>query len=428
MSEERDELINTGRKKRNKQKKPERERRVGRSSGRGMNVYVEGAEAPVNKYYLAVSRRFGTAQTLSIIVLVVFLVFMFIFYHDNITYANLLYLLRDLDSPIEVRVGTYSDIDFDSHYMSDVRLFKNGISLLGKNGYKYFGNTGSIEIDMDLPYKKPHLETGEKFALVADLGGTGYSIFSTLARVYSGTSELPIEDVVIGDSGNYAILSRGKNSRFIVTCYGSDFESKLKLFRDGYVTDIALSPDGKKIAVASIINESSNLSCEISFGKFGSEEDNKLFYDNLVPVWLSYSQDGTLVLICDKAVMGFKGETLSWSYTYDSETVSKFSLDGNILTLALSENALGNENRILCFDMKGKELATIPVGRKITAVASDGTEYAYIVGDGVATRLKIKTVNKEEEKYDITVYRILAPQGSLMLCGPSGTVSLFNEK
>ena len=185
-----------------KKEKPKREKREKKSApkvnsvprAKGVRLDFTNEAPEVNRYWLAVSKRYRVARYVSMVALVAFLLVMLLFYRDNITYANLVYLARDLDSDTQVSVGVYSDITYDRSFSYDFGIFRQRIAVAGPKGFALYSQTGGKDLSADDIWADPRLEVGEKYALVYDAGEKSYSVFTTIARVLSAVSDFEIED------------------------------------------------------------------------------------------------------------------------------------------------------------------------------------------------------------------------------------------
>ena len=128
------ELISTGRKKKRREKAARAEKNEARSvrdpRGGKVRIDLDEQERAYNKYYLAVANRYRYARYAAFIVLVAFLLTILIFYRGSITYSNLMYLIRDLDSDTEVSVGVYSDVTYDEVHSPQFAMFRSRIAPL----------------------------------------------------------------------------------------------------------------------------------------------------------------------------------------------------------------------------------------------------------------------------------------------------------
>ena len=138
------ELISTGRKKKRREKAARAEKNEARSArdprGGKVRIDLDEQERAYNKYYLAVANRYRYARYAAFIVLVAFLLTILIFYRGSITYSNLMYLIRDLDSDTEVSVGVYSDVTYDEVHSPRFAMFRSRIALASQNGLRLYSS------------------------------------------------------------------------------------------------------------------------------------------------------------------------------------------------------------------------------------------------------------------------------------------------
>lgn len=412
-----DELISTGKRRKRKDSVPVN----------GVKVDLSVKKSPVNKYYMSVAGKYRAVRYVTVVMLVLFLTVMLIFFRENITYSNLMYLIRDLDTAGEIGgVGSYTNITYDGQYAEDFALFKGRVLVAGTSGLTVYDASGSKETEYDSDYSKPRLETGEKYALMYDCGGKSYSLFTSVARVLTSASDEVIEGAAVSDSGYYALLTRSKDSKYMVTVYNSGFEPVMKYHKDKYVIDTALDPDGKNIAVVSAFANGSSVSCEVSFAKVGTEDFTSVQYDGIMPLSAHYTGDGTMLLMCDTALMGFHDGELAWRHDFEGTHPNAFTLAGNTAAVCCSKNSIGSTNDILIFDIKGEVLYNIALERKITDIVSDGEDSVYAVGDGTGTRIALSDGTVTQESVSVIPVKLLSPAGSLIVCGEGGTASYFH--
>lgn len=428
-----DELISTGRKKKNKEPKKKKEKKkrkaenLSASSKDGVKVDFRVTEKPRNKYYLAAAGKYRAARYISVVILAIFLFVMLLFFRESITYSNLMYLVRDLDSDSDSTVGAYANITYDGQYSKEFELFKGRIAVGGTTELKLYDPSGSKEAEYDLAYSNPRLVTGDKYAIMYDAGDRAYSVYTTVARVLSEETDEIIEDAAVSDSGYYALLTHSKESKFLVTVYNSSFRPVTKYYKDKYVIDVALNQNGDEAAIVSAATGGAAVSCEVSLCKVGTEESNSLIYEGLMPISAKYADDGTLFVMCDTSLLIFRGGELIQKHDFTAETPCAFAIDGNIAAVALRKNAIGSENDVLVFDINGNVLYNITLEHKVSFAATDAKYAVYAVGDGEATKIDLKDGSLSRETVSVTPVKILAPEGSLLVCGENGTASYFFE-
>ena len=176
---EQEELIRTG----SRRKKKTSGRRIGKKSAPDdpaarkkrrtahVSIALDEAQPVVNSYYIAIAERYRWARLLSVIALVLFLLIMLLFYRENITYSNLMYLIRDLDTGAVSVVGRYADINYEQQYAPSFALFRDRIAVAGASGFRLYNASGTRELDYESAYGDPRLVVGDKYALLYDAAG-----------------------------------------------------------------------------------------------------------------------------------------------------------------------------------------------------------------------------------------------------------------
>lgn len=431
-----DELIDTGRRRKEKKKKNKKNKKnkadaKSKEASLRQRVRVDFGESeqPQNGYYLAVAERYRGARYVSFILLIAFLIAMLVFYRDSITYSNLMYLVRDLDSGDGVVVGSFADITYEEQYKRSFDVYRGRIAAVSATSFSLYGSGGSVDISDDISFSSPFVDAGEKYALVYDAGGHSYNIYTGISRVLSASTEEIIEDGCMGDNGSYALLTRSKDSKFLITVYDAGFRPVTKYYKDRYVIDIALDASGSYLAAVSAVVGASDLSCEIMLGKVGSEDSETITVPSQMPLYCRYAEDGTLMVLCDRAIIALRDGKTVWQKPIASMTPAAFDMCRNTFALAASKNAIGSENEIFIFDTEGNILYNNIISKRVSHIAADGEGCVYAVGDGSAERIMLYGEGSEA-KTDTAeikgkVLDALAVPGNLIICMPDGTKSLF---
>lgn len=440
MPRERDEeLIKI--KKREKKEKPEKEKRAKNKRtkkqtspkvnatprARGVKLDFTEETPEVNRYWLSVSKRYRAARFISIFLLCAFLFVMLAFFRENITYANLVYLVRDLDSNTTLAVGGYSDISYDRSTESDFGLFRSRIAVASPTGFKLYSQTGAVDLESDGVIADPRLEVSNKYALVYSAGDKKYSVYTTVARVLSAESDFAVEDAAVCDSGSYALLTRSQESRFLITVYGDSFQERTKYYKDSFVMDIALSKEGDSLAAVSAKIDTTATVCEVMIGKIGTKDTKTFEYGGMMPLSCEYTDDGRLVVICDSALLIFEGEKEIAKITFDGLTPGYFDVAGSTVAITFPTNVLGTSNDVTVYSTEGKKICTSEIKGKVQAFSTDGTEAAYVITERAAVRIGFEDGKTKTEECDLQVIRALAVPGSVIVFTPEESRSFFAD-
>lgn len=395
---------------------------------RGVKLDFKEETPEINRYWLSVSKRYRAAKYISLIILSVFLLGMLIFQRENITYANLVYLARDLDSDTQTGVGVYSDISYERSFDYDFSMFRGRVCVAGTQGFSLYSQSGSVDLEAKDIYADPRIEAGEKYALVWGAGEGDYSVYTTIARVLTAESEFDIEDGCVSDSGSYALLTKSKESRFMITVYNESFKSVTTYYKDKLVMDMALDTAGEYIAVASADVAGAGIKGELMIGKIGTEDRKSYELEGMMPLTVEYTDDGSLVVVCDSGLVIFDGEKEKARVSFDGMTPGAYDIEGDIIAISFPTNATLSQNTLKVFDTDGGAEYNIEINSKVSHVTTDGAEAVYAVGEGWATRLSLSDGKTMTGSVDTQVVGVLSPAGNLIVCTPDGTKTYFTDK
>ena len=393
----------------------------------GVKLDFKKEEPTVNRYYMAISKRYRVARYLTVVLLVVYLLVMLVFYRENITYANFVYLARDLDSDTQLNIGEYSDVTYERSFNSEYDLFRSRIAVASPTGFALYSSTGSKDLESREVLAKPRLETGDKYAVVYSAGERDYSVFTSIARVFHGESEFEIEDCAVSDVGRFALLTRNDESRFLVTVYNDSFKMMAEYYEDKFVIDVALDSEGENIAIVSGDITGSELCGQVSLSKVGTKESTILSFDGMMPIHASYAEDGKLMVLFDQALKIFDGEEEIAGISFDGYTPGYFDIEENIIAISFPTNVIGSENSLKVYNTTGEELYNEAISSKIVSLATDGREAVYAVGETKAFCLDMGDGKVYEEPMEHQALGTIAVPGSLVVCAPDGTDSYFTE-
>ncbi|MBR6677062.1 MAG: hypothetical protein IKL24_07010 [Clostridia bacterium] len=384
-------------------------------------------EAQYSRYYLAVSRRYRLARYMCVLLLVAFLIVMLVFFRENITYANLMYLARDLDSDAKVNVGVYNDISYTERLAYDFGFYRQRLAVATNTGFTLYSKTGSADLETSDVMQSPRLETGEKYALVYDVGAKNYSVFTTVARVLYTEAPAEILDAAVSDSGSYALLTSSDEAKALVTVYNKDFAEVTKYYKDKFVIDIALDNEGTHVATAAVEVGASELCGEISVVEIGVKEAQNVTLPGMMPLQTEYTEDGRLVVLCDTGLVILDGAKEIARVSYDGRVPRAYCIEKNIVALAFADNVIGSENTVFVYDTSGKELYDIKINGGVDMLATDGEESIYTVSDMAAFEISLENGKQKRATVKDRPIGAVAVPGSLVVFSTEGTRSYFTD-
>lgn len=368
-----------------------------------------------NPYYLHISGVYRLLKWGTLLLFTLYLVFMLVLQRDSITYENLMYLVRDLNISLEGD-GAFSSVLYEEQQNMRFGAFQNELVVAGSSGIRLYDGAGECVFSDSLSYKSPVLETGDKYMLLYDAGGTEYAIFTTLACVERETASGAVQCAAMSDSGSYCVVTRSDQAKYVITLYNSAFMQVARYYRDSYVTAAAVHPNGRTLAVLSTATDDWSLASEVTFYSASSEERSSVSLGTSLPVAARYLENGTLAVICDDAVVYLNEAGVQINRVpLSSMTLTYFSVSENKVALVCRENILGSSSRILVLDSTGAALCDVTRSKKVIGItASSGRNSAYILySDAVET---ISIAGGETVPYTKQLHAIREIAGRAVLC------------
>lgn len=239
---------------------------------------------------------------------------------------------------------------------------------LSDTSLESYNNGGKNIIKSQHGLSNPVLRASATRALLFDQGGVSFKIYGPKELIFDETTENSIISVNIARCGAYAIATRAKDYASTVTVYSKKGE-KVYQWNSSVeiVSDVALSPDGKKLAVA-------------VFGSNNGEYISKVYvltFDSATPVHTSeYSGEFIYSLQTNVnkgfyVVYGGGTDYISWR----KYTVKKFTTENDVrLYRGNSRHSLvvttrssdKKDNTLTLFNKKGESVSEIKWQQSIT--------------------------------------------------------------
>jgi hypothetical protein len=376
-----------------------------------------------NRYYMKVSSRFAAAKWITLLLFTVYLVCMLVAARGSITYENFMYLLRDFNLSSSAS-GAYSSVVYEEQQNMTFSVFKNALAVSGSSGIRLFDGAGNSVFRDNVSYKTPVLLTGDKYMLLYDEGGRDFSLLTTLTRVSSGTTEGDILCCAMSEKGVYAIAFRNPEAKFAIDVYNSSFRNVERIYRDSYVTGLALDASGDHIAIMSVRYDDWDVAAEVSILQIGESTSRSIPLGDRLPLYCLYMQGGHLAVVCDTAVviLSENGDIVA-DISLDSMTLSNFHVSERLIALVCSENVLGNENRILVYTEAGVPVIDCASEGKISSItASDVYDCVYLSRENTIEYLS--SDNSAAVEYTGSLLQICEIEGRAVVCFPGSAFSV----
>lgn len=383
-----------------------------------------------NEYYLGVSARYMRAKFIVLVLFAVYLVFMLARYRDDITYENMMYLLRDFSVGDSEYSTVFEPVRYDEQDNMTYALFRGELVVAGNRTVSAYNSSGTLSRRYETAYSDPLLLSSDKYLIACDLGSAEYSVYNSITRVSGGEAPGTIEGADVNDRGDHLLVCRSDETKYVVYVYNSSFKNTAKYYKNKYVICAAVGKKSRDTVICSVELASGNVSCEIEFYKEGADSPTASYTESGVfPLKCGTWKDGAFYAVCTDRILFFdKNGALVKSVAATGYGYSSVSADESTLTVSADNDALGEKSSIFVFDTTGELLYNVVVDGSVCSVSSFGG-VLYALAGGSAYRIPysgdgaghIDTVDVPEDS-DV----ILADGVSAVICAKN-TAFGFSE-
>lgn len=332
-----------------------------------------------NRYYANVATGYKVSKFVLLAVLLCYLIVSMSIYRSYITYDNLMYLLRDFDTDAASAAAGFSDISYDDDGDMRFDIYKDRLALVTNTSLTLYNTAGATELKSTGTGNSPALLTGDKYAMVYDVGGTSYYLYNTVARVLSKTTEGRIQSAALSDSGTYLLVTRARENRYLISIYDDSFRELTRIYKDKFVIDAALDRSGTKYAVVSFEVNSADFVCEVMSGKCSSDESNSVSVAGYLPLSVNYFSNGSFAVVCDAGVLFFSSDgQMTSEYKFSGKDLVFADFCGDRILVSVSENIVASRSRLILLAPSGQVEKEIQVDGKISAAAVGNKNIFYV--------------------------------------------------
>jgi len=400
-----------------------------RNSGKKKKIRLHIEDVTLeNEYYIDISKRYRLAKFIVLILLIIYILAMISIYREEITIENFRYMIKYLDNSTLEYEGEYNTIYYNNDGHSDYAYYKGELAVVSGSEMNLFAMSGISDLNLTLTYTEPKIMPSAKYMLVYDFFGNSYSLYNSFSQLYSETLEYPISDAAISDSGMYAVVTKTQEYRSAVIFYDKNFEQVSQILKEKYVMDIDITDDGEKALVVSAYNSEGIFNCEImTINPYSDKPESLAVYEDKIPLKAGYNAVGGYTVLCDTGVTLYDSDNrLVSEYDFGGLQPAKCDIGEYYTSVALSQNVVVNENRIIFFNVNGKAVYEEIIKGEILEIKTD-KDFAYIVFDGKLMKIDLYSGESGECEIEKNCMELIVVNDRvLLLCYNNKCIALEN--
>ena len=333
--------------------------------------------------------------------------------------VNLLYELRSFTS-YEIR----NSIERKHNDVIKFAQFNDYILEYSNDGASCVTHNRDMIWNQSYEMSNPRVDICGKYVVIYDYNGNTLFVLQEKGLESKIETTLPIQTVSVAEQGTVAVLMRG------------EAEAQVKLFdkkgeelangkfygeKGSFPLDVALSQDGKKMAVNMIDTSQGEVGTTISFYNFGSvgqsQIDNNVgtytYSDILVPE-IEYLSDTKMVAFGTGKILIFEGAqkpVLSQEIVLEQEIASYFYSD-KYIGIVYDNVDVENAWHVKVMDLKGKVIMENDISIPYTKVEFLSNNEICVTNELECELFTLHSIKKFEYTFEEPIYKIIARDGA----------------
>lgn len=235
--------------------------------------------------------------------------------------ANVMQSMRD--APYMTGVGSGYPISLlGSDALAQERI-ADGMAVLTDTNMTVYNSSSKQVTSRTHHMTTPAMKTAGRYAMLLDVGGTKYRLEAISDTLIAEKADNVIIGGALARNGTFAVITQGSDYSSSMLSATQVFDRKGNVLHkwhsaEYYITDAALSTDGKYLAMCGVWAKDGELLSCIIMHKVGSEgEIAKIELPRTLCLSLEFTNTGTLYAVCDNrlvVVNGYGNQHESYEY------------------------------------------------------------------------------------------------------------------
>ena len=245
-----------------------------------------------------------------------------------------------------------------------------------------FNNSGKSLFSFTHGYENPVLKVSATRAMVFEQGGNEALIFDLKGLKTTAKTEKSIITGAVSDSGRYALVTLSDKYASAVTVYDKKDNAVYEWYSaENTVNNVAVSPNGKKIAVSSFNANSGQFNSTLSVLNFKSADPEfSETFNNLLIYNIDSSFKSGFTVITENNIKFIKWHKYKQETYKNDYSASVFRTGPNGCVAVFNRESDKTDNRIAVFSKSGKLTAEFNYKGIVSDIAVRGN-HIYCMSD-----------------------------------------------
>lgn len=385
--------------------------------------------APSIPYYENLANRLSFVRVILYMVLFVFITVTVLCNHRFITYENLYYLAKDIGAATLTAQSRADQISYPiSSTEADFVYYRGGMVVAGSEVVTALSGSGRQTMSVNVAYANPCARASDKYFLTFGRGERSFAVYNSFVQVHREITEYPIYDAAVGDSGNFAVVTRSRDYTSEVILYDSDMNQLGNYHLNGYVTGLSMNREGNRLGVVSAEYNGGLWETKVTLIRMTKGLPNA-----------SATVVGAMGLQCgfvsdDQLAVVYTDRLMIWES--DASVKNEIFFEGTVPTLcAIGDNRVAilfeirndlSESLLQVYDKNGRDLYDLRMDATHPISVSGGAEELTFGNNVLLIRTKNKLYRLSGNGDDLTAAEIsqdtvtvLSTEDEVLVCTPA---------
>lgn len=303
--------------------------------------------------------------------------------------------------------------------------FEGNILKYGKDGAFYMDEKGKLIWNQTYEMQSPVVDICEGYAVIAEKKGNLIYIMDTGGKCGEIETTMPVQRVQVANQGTVAILMEQDGTGYL-QLYDKEgnflAEGEVHTENSGYPLDIALSNDGRKMAVSLLDINAGNVKNTITFYNFGSVGQNEI--DNIVGTYsyadmifpkLEFLTNDVMAAFGDQKAIIFEGTQkpqVKTEIAFEEEIRSIFYNEAYLGFVFDNDNA-GQSYKMSVYNLRGTEEMNQSFDMDYSEISFLENDEICIRGDMECSIYNLRGIRKFHSNFERNIRKVFSAKGSL---------------
>lgn len=279
--------------------------------------------------------------------------------------------------------------ELDAKSVREMKLKDSNFLMLFDDKTMLLTSTAKEIMPKEHKLSNPVMKVNGSHVIIYDLDSGKYRIQNSTEIVKEEDIENRIMSGAIGKRGNYAIGTYGTDAQSELTVYSPSMSKVFGYkFKAEHISDIALSDNGKYVAVSTVYSKEGKISSKVYVFNISSEKKESCFdYDSSMILHVNYVKGENIFVTGDNIRSYIKnGKTRTDDMKFGSDSLHNYTVnaDGRA-ALVLSRYGSSSLSGLYVYSKSNKEQFSVDLDKEVKWVDCDGKYTAVLFENEVRT-------------------------------------------